>query len=50
MGAKQMGVNLRWEDEDGKRIEELLDPQMCISHLVLKTDLAGTTCLQFIDP
>ena len=45
-----MGVDLRWEDEDGKLIDEILDPKMCISHLVLKTDLAGATCLRFIDP
>jgi hypothetical protein len=43
-------VNVRWQDEDGKRIEEILDPDMRISHLVLNTDLDGTTCLQFIDP
>lgn len=45
-----MGVDLRWEDENGKRIDEIPDPQMCISHLVLNTDLAGTTSLRFIDP
>lgn len=45
-----MGVNVRWEDENGKRIEEILDPHMCISRLILNTDLARTTCLQFIDP
>jgi|SRR6185503_4422528 hypothetical protein len=45
-----MGVDLRWENENGRLIEEILDPQMCISHLVLKTDLTGTTCLRFIDP
>ena len=45
-----MGVNVRWEDENGKRVEEILDPHMCISRLILNTDLAGTTCLQFIDP
>jgi hypothetical protein len=44
-----MGVNLRWEDENGGRIDEILDPAMCISHLVLNTDLAGTACLRFID-
>jgi hypothetical protein len=45
-----MGVNVRWHDEDGKKIEEIPDPHMRISHLVLNTDLGGTTCLQFIDP
>lgn len=45
-----MGVDLRWDSENGTRIEEILDPQMCISHLVLKTHVAGTTCLRFIDP
>lgn len=45
-----MGVDLKWENENGRLIDELLDPQMCISHLVLKTDLTGTTCLRFIDP
>jgi len=45
-----MGVDLRWENENGRPIEEIPDPQMCISHLLLKTDLAETTCLRFIDP
>lgn len=45
-----MGVDLRWENEDGKQLDEILDPQMCISHLILNTDLVGTTCLRFIDP
>jgi hypothetical protein len=45
-----MGVDLRWENEDGRSIEEILDPEMCISHFLLKTDLTGTTCLRFIDP
>jgi hypothetical protein len=45
-----MGVDLKWENENGRPIDEILDPQMCISHLVLKTDLTGTTCLRFIDP
>jgi len=43
-----MGVDLRWENEDGRH--EIVDPQLCISHLLLNTDLAGTTCLRFIDP
>ena len=45
-----MGVDVRWENENGSPIEEIPDPQMCISHAVLNTDLAGTTCLRFIDP
>jgi hypothetical protein len=45
-----MGVDLTWENENGGPIEEILDPQMCMSHLVLNTDLTGTTCLRFIDP
>jgi hypothetical protein len=45
-----MGVDLRWENENGSRIDEIPDPQMYISHLVLQTDLTGTTCLRFIDP
>jgi hypothetical protein len=45
-----MGVDLKWENEDGRTIEEVLDPQMCISHLVLQTDLTRTACLRFIDP
>ena len=45
-----MGIDLTWENENGTRIEKILDSQMCISHLVLKTDVAGTTCLRFIDP
>jgi hypothetical protein len=45
-----MGVDVKWEDENGARLAEIPDPHKCISHLVLNTDLAGTTCLQFIDP
>ena len=45
-----MGVDLRWEDEHGKQIGEVPDPQMCVSHLVLSIDLVGTICLRFIDP
>lgn len=45
-----MGIDLKWETENGRLIDEIPDPQMCISHLVLKTDVTGTTCLRFIDP
>ena len=45
-----MGIDVRWENEDGKLIEEILDPEMCISHLLLRMDLTGTTCLRFVDP
>lgn len=45
-----MGIDLRWEDENGKQLEEVLDPQMYISALVLNADLTGTICLKFIDP
>ncbi len=45
-----MGIDLQWEDENGTRIDEVLDPQMHISHLVLQIDLTETTCLRFIDP
>ena len=45
-----MGIDLKWETENGRLIDVIPDPQMCISHLVLKTDVTGTTCLRFIDP
>ncbi len=45
-----MGIDLRWEDENGKQIAEVTDPQMCISRFLLNTNLVGTTCLRFIDP
>lgn len=45
-----MGVNLRWEDESGKEMGAVLDPQMIISKIILKKDLQNTTCLRFIDP
>ncbi len=45
-----MGVAVRWEDENGGELGAVLDPGMCISHLVLNADLSGTICLRFIDP
>lgn len=45
-----MGVNLRWENENGKEMGAVLDPHMIISKIVLKKNLQNTTCLRFIDP
>ncbi len=45
-----MGVDLKWEDENGRPLGEVDDPASKISALVLKTDLTWSTCLRFIDP
>ena len=45
-----MGVDLIWQDENGKVLEEIPDPKMCIATLVFTLDLADTICLRFIDP
>jgi hypothetical protein len=45
-----MGVDLVWQDENGKVREEIPDPKMCLSALAFTLDLSGTVCLRFIDP
>lgn len=45
-----MGVDLVWQDENGKVLEEIADPKMCLATLAFTLDLAGTICLRFIDP
>jgi hypothetical protein len=45
-----MGVDLIWQQENGKVLEEIPDPKMCIATLVFTLDLSNTVCLRFIDP
>jgi hypothetical protein len=45
-----MGVDLVWQHENGKVLEEIPDPKMCIATLAFTLDLSGTVCLRFIDP
>ena len=45
-----MGVDLVWQEENGKVLEEIPDPKMCISTLLFTVDHAETICLRFIDP
>ena len=45
-----MGVDLIWQDENGKVREEIPDPKMCIATIAFTLDLSGTVCLRFIDP
>ena len=44
-----MGVDLRWEDERGNKIEGVGDPQSHFVGLLRKSDLSETHCLQYID-
>ena len=45
-----MGIDLRWENENGKELGAIHDPKMVMSKPVLSRDLRNTTCLRFIDP
>jgi len=45
-----MGVDLVWQDESGKVLEEIPDPKMCIATLAFTHDFSETICLRFIDP
>ena len=45
-----MGIDLRWEREDGTSLEAVDDPRSHLAHLVQRADLTGTVCLRFLDP
>jgi hypothetical protein len=45
-----MGLNLRWEDGRGNRLEEIIDPLDFLGTALFTVDTEGTICLRFIDP
>jgi capsule polysaccharide modification protein KpsS len=44
-----MGINLFWEDENGKSLGTVIDDKNLFAHALEKADLNGTICLRFID-
>ena len=45
-----MGIDIRWENEDGKLIESLDDPYGLLSKVLPPPNDLSWTCLRFIDP
>ena len=44
-----MGVDLKWQDENGESLGGVGDSRNEFSRALSSEDLAGTTCLRFID-
>ena len=44
-----MGVDLEWQDENGESLGGVRDSRNEFSRALSSEDLAGTTCLRFID-
>jgi hypothetical protein len=45
-----MGIDLRWEDERGKPLAELLDPKMLVECFLPDFGDQDFPCLCFVDP
>jgi hypothetical protein len=45
-----VGVDLRWQDEEGAELAAGEDPQMLLSRHVRSSEWSDTSCLRFIDP
>jgi hypothetical protein len=45
-----MGIDLRWEDERGKKLDEVADPRDYLGLALSLSDQKETSCLRFIDP
>ena len=45
-----MGIDARWEDEQGDAIEAILEPQSHLTRFVNSAELTKTVCLRFLDP
>jgi hypothetical protein len=45
-----MGINLRWEDERGKQLAELLDADFLVARFLPHYDAQDFPCLRFVDP
>ncbi len=45
-----MGIDIRWENELDKRLEEIPDSRNCFAFALALVQLENTVCLRFIDP
>ena len=45
-----MGIDLRWEDESGNQLGELLDPRALVGRLLPDFEAQDFPCLRFVDP
>ncbi len=45
-----MGIDIRWENERGEKLEEIPDPRHCLGLALGLLSLDNTICLRFIDP
>lgn len=45
-----MGIDVRWEDEDGTLLEEVLDPRTLLIRGIDTPSQFDTVCVRFIDP
>ena len=45
-----MGIDLRIEDESGRELAALLDPQGFVQRLLVSCPHGSFTCLRFVDP
>lgn len=45
-----MGIDIRWENESGKQLEEIPDPKNHFGFALALSPLEKTVCLRFIDP
>ncbi len=45
-----MGIDIRWENESGYQIEEILDSKNYLGLALKLSSLENTVCLRFIDP
>ena len=45
-----MGIDLRWEDERGEQLAELLDPGFLVERFLPPLDSREFSCLRFVDP
>src|SRR6185436_14408600 len=45
-----MGIDLRWEDENGEQLAELGDPGFLVARFLPPFDAREFHCLRFVDP
>jgi hypothetical protein len=45
-----MGIDLRWENENGERLAELIDKDSVVESFLPQTDAQDFPCLSFVDP
>jgi hypothetical protein len=45
-----MGIDLLWEDENGKQLAELRDPDFLVVRFLPHFDAREFPCLRFVDP